>query len=132
MIVFKPGCNISCYQKVQIRVKVAASNELSSENDRTFEWDAKLDLVGDLDEMSGLLELIGFHYDESLTKAREAKDNEVKNRSFPPKKSMLSNSTLDDICSYVALDYYLFSFEPPVACREKLMTNIADMNVIIQ
>ena len=91
------------------------------EGDRKFEWDEKLDLVGDLDELPGLLELIDVHYNESLKKGNAAKDNEIKNRYFPRNKSILSNSTLKSICSYVALDYYLFSFEPPPACRQVLL-----------
>jgi len=103
------------------------------EGDSKFEWDGKLDLVGDLDELPGLLELIDVHYNESLKKGNVAKGNEIKNRYFPRNKNILSNSTLKSICSYVALDYYLFSFEPPLACRkELLMANVADTNIIVQ
>ena len=98
--------------------------------DKSFQWDEKLDLVGDLKEISGLLELIGFRYNASIASGNVARDNEIKTRHFPRKKSLLSNTTIQDICSYVALDYYLFDFDPPIPCRETLTANMADiMNI---
>ncbi|KAL7450868.1 hypothetical protein ACHAWC_002721 [Mediolabrus comicus] len=98
--------------------------------DTNFQWDEKLDLVGDLKEISGLLELIGFRYNASIASGNVARDNEIKTRHFPRNKSLLSNTTIQDICSYVALDYYLFDFDPPIPCREALTANMADiMNI---
>jgi len=101
-------------------------------SDSKFEWDGKLDLVGDLDELPEFLELVNLHYKESVKNGKVAKDNEIKNRYFPRNKSILSNSTLQSICSFVALDYYLFSFEPPLACHKEIMANSVDMNITIQ
>jgi hypothetical protein len=99
-------------------------------SDTNFQWDEKLDLLGDLKEISGLLELIGFRYNASIASGNVARDNEIKTRHFPRKKSLLSNTTIQDICSYVALDYYLFDFDPPIPCRETLTANMADiMNI---
>ena len=58
----------------------------------------------------------------------EAAENDVKTRHFPRAPELLSDDTVRDICRYLALDYYLFDFRPPVPCREILMANIADMN----
>ena len=92
-----------------------------------FEWDKTISVVGDMTEIPGLLELTGFHYDASIRISRKASENEIKKQHFPSDTSLLSNSTVQDICRYVALDYYLFAFDLPVPCREELMDNIASM-----
>ncbi len=93
-----------------------------------FDWDPKYAIIGDLDEMPGLLGMIGFPYNASITIGNMASENEIKNQYFPRDASLLSTRTIQDICRYVALDYYLFDFDPPSQCREELMRNIADMN----
>jgi len=95
------------------------------------EFNTNIDIVGDLGEIPALLEAVGFHYNASISKGRDASKDEIKSRHFPPNKSLLSARTITDICRYVALDYYLFDFDPPATCREELMANIADMNITV-
>lgn len=101
------------------------------QSDNKFEWDTKLVIVGHLTEISGLLKIVGFHYNASISIGNDAKENEIKMQYFPRDKSLLSNSTIQEICRYVALDYYLFDFDPPLPCREELMANIAEMNITL-
>jgi len=96
-------------------------------NETTFEWDPRYDIIGDLSEMPGLLNMISFPYNASITKRNEANVSEITTQYFPRDKSLLSERTIQDICRYVALDYYLFDFNPPEPCQEELMKNIADM-----
>ena len=100
------------------------------QRDDTFEWHARLDLVGELKELPRLLELIGFPYDDSMSVGNDARESEVKMRHFPRSIDLLSNNTVLDVCKYLALDYYLFDFDPPAPCREMFMENIADMNIV--
>lgn len=95
------------------------------------EFNTKMEIVGDLGEMPALLEVVGFHYNASIRKGRVGSKNEIKRQHFPRNKSLLSARTITDICRYVALDYYLFDFDPPATCREELMANIADMNITV-
>ena len=99
------------------------------QRDDTFEWHARLDLVGELKELPKLLKLIGFPYDDSIHIGNDARENEVKMRHFPRDTNLLSNNTVLDICRYLALDYYLFDFNPPAPCREMFTENIANMNI---
>ena len=77
----------------------------------------RLDLVGDLRELDKLLGLIGFRYDASKGVGRNATESVVKVDHFPKRIDLLSNSTLIDLCRYLAFDYYLLDFEPPEPCR---------------
>jgi len=101
------------------------------ERDNKFQWDAKLDLVGDLKELTGLLELVGFPYNASIPNGRVAQDSKIKMKYFPKNKSLLTNRTMQDICRYVALDFYLFDFDLPIPCRKELMANVVEMNISV-
>ncbi|CAJ1953655.1 unnamed protein product [Cylindrotheca closterium] len=80
--------------------------------------DPKVDLVGDLRELPGLLEIVGFQYNESLGTGRNASATEFKTTYFPRKPHLIVNDTMKAICEFVALDYYLFDFALPIACRK--------------
>lgn len=80
--------------------------------------DPKVDLVGDLRELPGLLEIVGFHYNWSLGTGRNASATEFKSKYFPRKPQWISDETLKAICEFVAIDYYLFDFELPTACKK--------------
>ena len=72
-----------------------------SEDD--FEWHARLDLVGHLSELPGLLEVVGRRYDPSIRIGNEAAENDVKTRHFPRAPELLSDDTVRDICRYLAV-----------------------------
>lgn len=76
-----------------------------------------LKLVGDLSEMGGVLQLLGVDYNPDVH-GRVAEENEIKNQYFPKRKDLISDKTMRMICEYVALDYFLFDFDPPQACAE--------------
>lgn len=80
--------------------------------------DPKVDLVGDLRELPGLLQIVGFHYNQSLGTGRNASATEFKTRYFPRRPHLIADDTLKAICEFVALDYYLFDFEIPSVCRK--------------
>lgn len=82
---------------------------------------SNLGIVGDLKELPGLLGLAGVAYNTSVAIGRNSSTNQIKQEFFPSDIRLLSNRTLQDICRYVALDYYLFCFEPPEACNEELV-----------
>jgi hypothetical protein len=79
--------------------------------------DPKVVLVGDLREMPGLLRLTGFDYNHSIGTGRNASATAFKAKHFPRKKHLISNETMRDICDFVSLDYFLFDFKLPEACR---------------
>jgi hypothetical protein len=76
----------------------------------------KLNLLGDLQELPQLVELVGFPFDETKELGRVAADDAEKVR-FPKRKDLLSNATLVALCQFLAMDYYLFDFDVPDACR---------------
>lgn len=78
----------------------------------------KLKLVGDISEIPAVLELLGFHYDENRGAHRVASDSRIKTQAFPSRRDLLSNTTLLTLCEFLAMDYFLFDFEPPAVCQE--------------
>lgn len=80
-------------------------------------------LVGDLRELPELVKLVGFEFDHSKQSGRNASATEIKSKHFPVKKHLISNATMKEICDFVSLDYFLFDFEPPEACKMTLSIN---------
>ena len=87
----------------------------------------RLDLVGDMYELPELLRLVGFDYNETIGIPNNATSNSIVNILWPKNKSLLSNRTVDALCKFLALDYYLFDFEPPARCQDWIRR---DRNVI--
>ena len=79
-----------------------------------------LTLVGDLSELPGVLKLSEFEYNPEI-KADKNASIDKKYTNFPKRKDLLSNTTLKELCGYLALDYYLFNFEPPKICKQVLI-----------
>lgn len=84
----------------------------------------KVDLVGDMHELPGLLELVGFRFNATLGTPNNATANGVKANQWPREASLLSQRTLEALCNYLALDYHLFDF-PPARCRGRLAVDLA-------
>jgi hypothetical protein len=76
-----------------------------------------LKVIGDLHEVAGVLELVGFPYDHSKKIGRDASAEMIKTKYYPSRKDLISKATMLEICQFVAIDYFLFDFEPPEACR---------------
>jgi len=85
--------------------------------DSKGEVNKRIEFVGDLTEMVGLLELTGFQYDPSRGEGRVASKNYFKIVNYPMRKDLISDETMRKICDFVAIDYFLFDFEPPEICR---------------
>ena len=78
----------------------------------------QLEFVGAMKELEGVLGMLGFEYDPTRKKGRVyADDNDLKEK-FPRDISLLSDKTLRAICDFVAVDYFLWDYEPPEACRD--------------
>jgi len=74
-------------------------------------------LIGDLREMVEVLGIAGFEYDENRGEGRIASANLFKQEHYPSRKDLISDETMRYICAFVAIDYFLFDFEPPQACQ---------------
>lgn len=98
--------------------------------------DQRLELVGDLEEIHGLIDAVGFTKEDKLANmvVRGYSSNPDKVKMYPTDKSLLSEKTLLLICQFVVLDYYLFDFKPPDACIDKIETDMAliDKDVSIE
>lgn len=81
--------------------------------------DHHVTLVGDLGEMKDVLEIAGFHNYTDRVKGRDAAANAVKSEYFPPRRDLLHNQTVLELCEFLALDYFLFDFEPPEICVQE-------------
>lgn len=99
----------------------------------------QLKLVGDLQELSMILNLVGLPYNSSVGDGRVSSRDEMKRQYFRSTNTLrrsgnetnmtvqsspryhhrrrkLFPTTLQAICNFVALDYFLFDFEPPIEC----------------
>jgi hypothetical protein len=78
--------------------------------------DSHIKMVGDLSELTTVLEIAEFtEYDGDATD-RIAANNSIKSGLFPARRQDLKDETLLELCEYYALDYYLFDFDPPEIC----------------
>jgi len=80
-----------------------------------------IEFIGHLQELPGLLELAGFHYDSTIEIGRSASADHVKVTKYPRRKDLLSDGLVRDLCKFLALDYYLFAFEIPQVCEDLLV-----------
>mmetsp|Transcript_21905 Transcript_21905/g.38568 ORF Transcript_21905/g.38568 Transcript_21905/m.38568 type:complete len:392 (+) Transcript_21905:67-1242(+) len=79
-----------------------------------------LEIVGHIKELDGVLELVNFGFNSSISTGRNATENPVKATHFPKRIDLLSQNTLQKLCQFLALDYYFFDFEPPEECHSVL------------
>ncbi|CAB9523609.1 expressed unknown protein [Seminavis robusta] len=99
---------------------VPQANFLIGVNDDggTLLFDPRVTLIGDLQELPELFRLVGLEYNTSMDAGNQASQNVAKVDYFPKKKHLLSNATLQRICQFVRVDYFLFDFEMPETCRQ--------------
>lgn len=93
-----------------------ASFMLDPHNNEKF-ISPKLEIIGDLHELSAMLEMVGFTKPPKK-RARSASDNHIKVDRYPKDIRLLSDQTVQRICKFVMVDYLFFDFEPPSPCRE--------------
>ena len=101
------GCRPHSYPQANFLLDTDGSNTYES-----------LDLIGDLNELPQVLGLAGFEYNYSIPIERNSSENEVKEKLYPKRVDLISDDTMKQLCRYLALDYYLFDFTPPMVCRE--------------
>ena len=78
--------------------------------------DHHVTLIGDLYEMRSVLQLANFTKYTSQGKGRDSADNAVKAEFFPARRDLLHDHTILELCNFLALDYFLFDFQPPEIC----------------
>jgi hypothetical protein len=103
-----------------------ANTMFTSDEGNTTVVDHHMEMVGDRREMEGMLALVHFRYNHTVKKGNVAAQNTFKAQQFPPnQRDKISNATMIAICEFVAVDYFLFDFEPPEVCKERLRVGFA-------
>jgi len=87
--------------------------------------DPNLHLIGDIQELPQLIEMVGLKYDKATIPERKVDVEKAK--KFPTDKTLLSDKTIQGICNFVILDYYFFDFVPPEVCRDQIKADIASI-----
>jgi len=130
-------CGCSKHSFPQGNFLLDHSKAKGNEEPPVYAIDPRLRFIGDLSELKGVLDLLlpnfAKRFEETPSKpkdhgvndfdqstANSAADNEIKSKYFSAAtvRKSLSNKTLRLICDFVAIDYYLFDFEIPEACRD--------------
>lgn len=93
------------------------SNFLLQKNSNQYEIYSQLQILGDTREIPGMFSIAGMEYNTSLSSMNVASVDKIKSTHFPKMVDELSNETVSKLCQFLALDYYLFDFDPPVVCR---------------
>ena len=75
----------------------------------------KLELVAELEEMPKVFPFLNLTYDDNLVRRNATTDAEKQN--FIIHSNDLKNETLQKLCEFVALDYYLFDYDLPETCK---------------
>lgn len=79
--------------------------------------DDHLAFVGDLSELMGNLQLAGTELKpDAVGVGRDSSQDTVKMSYFAKQRELLSEETLLALCSFYAIDYFLFDFDPPEVC----------------
>jgi len=93
------------------------SNFLLQKKRKKYEIYSQLQILGDTREIPGMFSLAGMEYNTSLSSMNVASGDKIKSTHFPKMVDELSDETVSKLCQFLALDYYLFDFDPPVVCR---------------
>ncbi len=93
------------------------ANFLLQTNSNQYEIYSQLQILGDTREIPGMFSLAGMEYNASLSPMNVASRDKIKSTHFPKMVDELSDETVSKLCQFLALDYYLFDFDPPVVCR---------------
>lgn len=93
------------------------SNFLLQNNSNQYRIYPQIQILGDTREINGMLSLAGIEYNKSISPGNKASEDEIKSVYFPKMLDELSNKTKANLCQFLALDYYLFDFVPPIECH---------------
>lgn len=93
---------------------------LTNDSNGTWALHPRLEIVGDLRELKEVLSFVGLKYNEDIEPGRNASKSETKQRLFPREKGLISDTTMIELCQFLALDYLLFDFEPPDVCQNEI------------
>ncbi len=74
-------------------------------------------VVGDVSDWESMLEAVGYPGDISRVEVEPA--STIKSKYFPSLPNRLSRVTLLRLCDFLALDYYLLSYDAPSSCLNK-------------
>lgn len=77
----------------------------------------KVQIIGDISEMQQIMDLVGFDHDPEIH-GRNSASNTLKKTHFPVRKELISDEVMLKICKFVAMDYFLFEFDPPAVCAQ--------------
>lgn len=78
--------------------------------------DPHIKIVGDLSELESVVKMAGFNDYMDEVVGRDASANNIKQTYFPSRRDLLSDQTILELCQFLALDYFLFDFDPPAIC----------------
>lgn len=84
--------------------------------DESGHIDDHVAIVGDLSEMKAILKTAGLTNFTDDRKGRDASSNKIKSKYFPSNRELLRDNTIIELCEFLAVDYFLFDFEPPKIC----------------
>lgn len=98
-----------------------------NERNNEIQIDPKLDIIGEMNEMSKLVKLAGFSFDRAVKTGRNAESNVIKTTYFPKRIDLLSNKTLEGLCRFLVMDYIAFDYDPPSACFNQLESDFIDV-----
>jgi hypothetical protein len=74
-------------------------------------------MIGEVNEWKPMMELAGFRGDAYETVLDPLPT--IRAKYFPSEVNRLSKNTLVKLCDFLALDYYLLSYDAPMACLKK-------------
>lgn len=117
-----PTCHCVAHSLPQANFLLRHDDEV-----HTFYFDPRIEIVGHLHELPDLLNFIGLSYDNSIPPAKVSIEDEKKSRMFPREVNLLSQATIQRLCSFLVLDYYLFDFEPPKSCKAVFKKDMNEM-----
>ena len=96
--------------------------QVNSMMDRSGQIAKQLQVVGDLKELPAVLKLIGFQYDHKIATERNATASAFLRSYYPKRVDLLSNTTIQALCDFLSIDYYLLDYPLPEACSDMPVT----------
>lgn len=76
-----------------------------------------IEMIGDVSEWKAMMELAGFQKNADLTHLDQTPT--LQSKYFPSEVNRLSRDTIIKLCDFLAMDYYLLSYDAPTACLKK-------------
>lgn len=99
----------------------------NNDGNETTKIEPQLEIVGDMMELQSVAEMVGFTFERKAKIGRSSNDNDIKKKYYPKRIDLLSESTLQDLCDFVMMDYIAFDFEPPSTCRKQIRADLMNL-----